>query len=471
MATSLRYRERNSPSTSSEGSIPFGVGYLPQSYGENVLDEEDSDCSGKYDEFPKLYNGSFSSLQYLRFLRGTYAGYETTRFSTTSESEVDSEAFSPSRSSPRLSNAASVTTTSDEINESDVQYESDSNCLIPRIEELQQVRNSTTGLITYQFVPIYTTRIYDEVFEYEADSEPESEPAENSDFGECQNTPKWIGQKDDAEDELSELSEVFFEKKWDCPSCYNKNHSMSNRCAQCFLLTGNSLKRSVSSPPLIDTDKKRQFTMPSSTITSRDMNLSRTSNVTKENNINDSGFESMSSQELTVEGNTTQSDVLDTALSDVQSTCSCPVDSKLQENVKPVISEARIDTNVLSRRTNSSTPFLIPHSLQKTPTINNTSSPDNFQCTSKTDLLPKKTADDEQDSFECDNLIFLKPESDPFFQQKCCVCLEGVRNATFIHGDTGHQCCCYDCAKTLKEMKKKCPICRKRIDHVIVNYF
>lgn len=34
---------------------------------------------------------------------------------------------------------------------------------------------------------------------------------------------------------------------------------------------------------------------------------------------------------------------------------------------------------------------------------------------------------------------------------KCIICMEQPKNATVIHGDTGHCCCCYACAQVLKQ--------------------
>ena len=44
----------------------------------------------------------------------------------------------------------------------------------------------------------------------------------------------------------------------------------------------------------------------------------------------------------------------------------------------------------------------------------------------------------------------------------CKVCVTRPRNASFIHGDTGHQVCCFECASRLKNEKERCPECRKK---------
>lgn len=53
----------------------------------------------------------------------------------------------------------------------------------------------------------------------------------------------------------------------------------------------------------------------------------------------------------------------------------------------------------------------------------------------------------------------------------CMICLERVVNATFVHGNTGHTCCCYTCASTLGRRRPTCPICRAPIERVIYNFY
>lgn len=53
----------------------------------------------------------------------------------------------------------------------------------------------------------------------------------------------------------------------------------------------------------------------------------------------------------------------------------------------------------------------------------------------------------------------------------CVVCLTSERNATIVHGDTGHIVCCLVCARVLKARGDKCPICRLEIERVIQNFY
>ena len=57
------------------------------------------------------------------------------------------------------------------------------------------------------------------------------------------------------------------------------------------------------------------------------------------------------------------------------------------------------------------------------------------------------------------------------YGEMCVVCLTQPRNASFVHGETGHQVCCLSCADKWRATKKKCPVCREKIQMVIKNFF
>eukprot|EP00980_Cylindrotheca_fusiformis_P004140 scaffold902_cov147-Cylindrotheca_fusiformis.AAC.5 len=54
---------------------------------------------------------------------------------------------------------------------------------------------------------------------------------------------------------------------------------------------------------------------------------------------------------------------------------------------------------------------------------------------------------------------------------KCLICLAEERNATIVHGETGHVACCLICARILKARGDKCPVCRLNIDLVIQQFW
>ncbi|KAL7566059.1 hypothetical protein ACA910_009846 [Epithemia clementina (nom. ined.)] len=57
-------------------------------------------------------------------------------------------------------------------------------------------------------------------------------------------------------------------------------------------------------------------------------------------------------------------------------------------------------------------------------------------------------------------------------QPRTCVCCEDkLANATLIHGQTGHICCCLECARIIQAQHLGCPICRLDIDNVILHFY
>ena len=52
-------------------------------------------------------------------------------------------------------------------------------------------------------------------------------------------------------------------------------------------------------------------------------------------------------------------------------------------------------------------------------------------------------------------------------EKLCVICFVNEKNATIVHGDTGHMACCLECARILQDRGDGCPICRAPIEHVI----
>jgi hypothetical protein len=59
----------------------------------------------------------------------------------------------------------------------------------------------------------------------------------------------------------------------------------------------------------------------------------------------------------------------------------------------------------------------------------------------------------------------------PNANETCLICLTEERNATIVHGETGHVACCLICARILKARGDKCPVCRLTIDSVIQQFW
>lgn len=52
----------------------------------------------------------------------------------------------------------------------------------------------------------------------------------------------------------------------------------------------------------------------------------------------------------------------------------------------------------------------------------------------------------------------------------CVICLKRPKTGSIIHGCTGHQVCCFRCARRLKRRGRPCPVCRRPIQKVIRNF-
>ena len=63
-----------------------------------------------------------------------------------------------------------------------------------------------------------------------------------------------------------------------------------------------------------------------------------------------------------------------------------------------------------------------------------------------------------------------RPGPTPDDAGECVVCLDKPKDATIVHGATGHVCCCTSCALQLQRNGSHCPICRAPIDRVIKQY-
>jgi E3 ubiquitin-protein ligase Mdm2 len=72
-----------------------------------------------------------------------------------------------------------------------------------------------------------------------------------------------------------------------------------------------------------------------------------------------------------------------------------------------------------------------------------------------------KTADNSKDN---SSPITTKP---PMMTSLCMFCCTNTRNASLIHGQLGHQLCCYPCAKKLWKEQARCPVCRRKIEKIV----
>ncbi|XP_066914910.1 uncharacterized protein [Clytia hemisphaerica] len=81
--------------------------------------------------------------------------------------------------------------------------------------------------------------------------------------------------------------------------------------------------------------------------------------------------------------------------------------------------------------------------------------------TSRPHQPPTEILVDDDDDVNIENL----DES-----ERCVICCSRRKNATIVHGNTGHVCCCISCANTMQQRGDNCPICRAPIDLVIKQF-
>jgi len=54
--------------------------------------------------------------------------------------------------------------------------------------------------------------------------------------------------------------------------------------------------------------------------------------------------------------------------------------------------------------------------------------------------------------------------------EECVICMSNPKTVMLMHGNTGHTCCCGDCATMLVARGRTCPICRAAIERVVRNF-
>lgn len=52
----------------------------------------------------------------------------------------------------------------------------------------------------------------------------------------------------------------------------------------------------------------------------------------------------------------------------------------------------------------------------------------------------------------------------------CIICTERLANASFVHGHTAHMVCCLECAQTVQQRYRVCPVCRLPFSAVVQNF-
>lgn len=256
---------------------------------------------------------------------------------------------------------------------------------------------------------------FDETVEFEPPgSESEAEENEDDD-DESEGEALLLSSEDedpgaeggDEYEEGQELdSDIDEDDLWPCPQCNLKNHPMSRQCARCWM------ERHEWLPHL-----KRLSSDPGPMVTT--------------------------------------------------ATRTVPVLPSLQKSVSLPVSP-RIESTPLSSSSSSLQPVRPSSDTSASCVLSASSSATNDRQENKL------SARDELSSSDSKQVVDKKsdtkgPEA-TFSRDLCVICLTQPRNASLVHGRTGHQVCCIECAERLKENKKRCPVCRKKIKLVVKNF-
>nr|CAB3263713.1 E3 ubiquitin-protein ligase Mdm2 [Phallusia mammillata] len=91
-------------------------------------------------------------------------------------------------------------------------------------------------------------------------------------------------------------------------------------------------------------------------------------------------------------------------------------------------------------------------------------------CIKKPHLDDSVSDSDASKQGSCSSVSTNSSGDSPHFPGLCNICRNNPNDATIVHGNNGHQFCCFRCAKRLKNRGKNCPVCRQPIMLVIKNF-
>ena len=134
---------------------------------------------------------------------------------------------------------------------------------------------------------------------------------------------------------------------------------------------------------------------------------------------------------------------------------------------------AKVESNSLLTSThNSSEVFSLAHNTRNTET-----EPEQKRETEPVPAISNSQmhranlqTDGQNELKDSSNSTINQPNVGTDHKDMCVICLTKPKEASIIHGRTGHQVCCYSCAKRLRRRGKPCPVCRRPINRVIKNY-
>ena len=303
-----------------------------------------------------------------------------------------------------------------------------------------------------------------------------------------EDVPSWLLEIDEGneadretDEDDSNDPEIPWEDRWACQFCFHKNHPMTSRCLKCWTLRSQHF--SLSRPSLSNTSCTSLIQGSSNII------------QTLANSV-DSGIESSLSQELARTSSLSENSLLSPREStDVSSPqCSSSTSKLLSPNQSSRLFQSAESNKILSNTEDIREPqsaLKPPESILTSEGINpllSTTERTTFSTAkpikaSGTSVSPSNSAGQESErtansyqpeiskSSNTPQVAGIMDQHRSALENKCVICLDKPRDASLIHGHTAHLVCCYECAIIQKATSNSCPVCRRRIQHVVKNFF
>ncbi|XP_033740505.1 protein Mdm4-like isoform X1 [Pecten maximus] len=254
-------------------------------------------------------------------------------------------------------------------------------------------------------------------------------------------------------------TELSDEDKWSCQECQTKNSPTQRYCSRCWKLRPDWLPDREGETRQSKYSKRRVKAVPGEVSSS-------------DGEIPDSGvYTSCSSATPTCSQTTDEKlDGIEDSKSDKQNRISCP-EKEISLKDSP---QAKF---IGMRRTFLNYRSLSDSSKEKDEILNEKIDGEKiFQLNTESQATEKLSKEETpvcgpeektpQQSNDSRSGVILQPLP----SDMCMTCLCRPKTASIIHGSTGHQVCCFKCARRLKRQRKPCPVCRRPIQKVIKNF-
>ncbi|XP_069138880.1 protein Mdm4-like isoform X1 [Argopecten irradians] len=252
-------------------------------------------------------------------------------------------------------------------------------------------------------------------------------------------------------------TELSDEDKWDCQECHTKNSPTQRYCSRCWKLRPDWLPEREVETRQSKYSKRRVKAVPGEVSSS-------------DGEMLDSGVYTGYSSATPTCSQTT-SEKLDDAgdsKSDKQHVLSCP-EKEISLKDSPQAKYIGMRRTFLNYRSmsNSSKDEI---SNEKTDEEKIVSLQTESQPTKELSKKEMPVYGPEENISKQSNGSRSGVTLQPLPSDMCMTCLCRPKTASIIHGSTGHQVCCFKCARRLKRQRKPCPVCRRPIQKVIKNF-